>query len=95
MLAEQFAKAAAGITVTARLLLGGEEITTPGYAAKSAAFTSDGGSVTAEAEFTFHDRALFDAVEWSADGEVFRTVKTAYDGPRGTYTAHLDVDVRE
>lgn len=93
MLAEHIAKAAADLEVTARLLLDGKEIRTPGYVPQTVAFIAKGAAVNAEVEFTFTDRALFDTVEWSIGGEPFRTVKTAYDGPRGSYRVQLDVGV--
>lgn len=93
MLAERFAKLASQITVTARLLNNGEEITTPGYAPQSATFKSDGKVATAEVEFSFADAARFDAVEWSDGTDVLRVVKVAYDGPRGTHNAALEVEV--
>lgn len=95
MLAEWFAKNASGTQVTVRLTLQGTEISTPGYVAQVTKLSSDGKVASASVEFVFTDRALFDTVEWSAGNTILRKVAVAYDGPRGSHQATLELEVDE
>jgi hypothetical protein len=95
MLAEWFAKVASNKTVTARLLLQGTEIKTSGYLPQTTTLLVKGNVAYADVEFRFADRALFDTVEWREGSTVLKSERVAYDGPRGTHQATLELEVGE
>jgi hypothetical protein len=82
-----------GTEVVARILMDGNEITTPGYETQTAALRAEGDELVAHVRFVFTDNPKFDTVEWSFDGAPLYLEDFKYSGPMRSLGRGIVVDL--